>query len=452
MTSTLEQLRTSHAEGVIVVAPVRQVVDAVTGIDPGVPLVVVGGDPEMDVATVTIDQQMGARLATQHLIELGHPTVHHVRGPKDWFDADARVRGWSEALRSSRAPRRREIIGDWGARSGYAAGQRLAREGGVTAVFAANDQMALGIVRALHDGGREVPADVSVVGFDDTPESAYFMPPSRPSARTSARSGGAACNSCCRSSTTALSSDMSSLRPSWSDARARHPLQKPDSKLEAHLQRISPSTSSSAPRLAHDDHGAPAATPARPCPVNAGPGQTPPGPWWMTRRMAESHGVVTGVARCHALARPCRASPCRPARPARRRCVHAPRRRTTSPHGPDTSHPDRTEVTSSPWSPQRSRNVDPSSSSGRHSTAARRQLAHPGPRATGGVLDHPLAHEGGRSRPPVGLALHVVSDACRPTHDLERVAARRQPVRRKPAGTGSGALRPALPWPPPPDP
>lgn len=176
MTSTLEHLRTSHTEGVIVVAPVRQVVDAVTGVDPGVPLVVVGGDPEMDVATVTIDQQMGARLATQHLIELGHPTVHHVRGPKDWIDADARVGGWSDALRSSRAPRRREIVGDWGARSGYAAGERLAREGGVTAVFAANDQMALGIVRALHDGGRAVPADVSVVGFDDTPESAYFIP------------------------------------------------------------------------------------------------------------------------------------------------------------------------------------------------------------------------------------------------------------------------------------
>lgn len=176
ISSTLDHLRTSDAEGVIVVAPVRQVVDAITGVDPGVPLVVVGGDPEMDVATVTIDQHAGARLATEHLLELGHATVHHVRGPKDWIDADARARGWADTLRSGKATRRRAIVGDWGARSGYAAGVRLARESSVTAVFAANDQMALGVIRALHDGGRRVPADVSVVGFDDTPESAYFIP------------------------------------------------------------------------------------------------------------------------------------------------------------------------------------------------------------------------------------------------------------------------------------
>jgi DNA-binding LacI/PurR family transcriptional regulator len=176
MSTTLQHVRTSHAEGVILVAPVRQVVDAVTGIDPGVPLVVVGGDPEMDVATVTIDQEDGARLATEHLLALGHLAVHHVRGPKDWIDADARVRGWSDALRARRARRPRVIVGDWGARSGYVAGARLADEAGVTAVFAANDQMALGIMRALRDGGRRVPAEVSVVGFDDTPESGYFVP------------------------------------------------------------------------------------------------------------------------------------------------------------------------------------------------------------------------------------------------------------------------------------
>jgi DNA-binding LacI/PurR family transcriptional regulator len=176
MSSTLEQLRTSHVEGVIVVAPVRQVVDAVTGVKPDMPLVVVGGDPEADVATVTIDQHEGARLATRHLLDLGHRTVHHVRGPKDWIDAGARVRGWSDALRAYPAPRGRSAVGDWGAGSGYAAGRRLAEQRDVTAVFAANDQTALGVIRALHDAGRRVPRDVSVVGFDDTPESAYFVP------------------------------------------------------------------------------------------------------------------------------------------------------------------------------------------------------------------------------------------------------------------------------------
>ncbi len=176
MTSTLEHLRTSHVEGVIVVAPVRPVVDAVAHAHPNVPLVVVGGDPMIGVATVTIDQQEGARLATRHLLDLGHGSVCHVRGPKHWIDAAARARAWSDTLRSSSAPRRRSLVGDWGAASGYAAGSRLADEPGVTAVFAANDQMALGVVRAFHDAGRRVPRDVSVVGFDDTPESSYFVP------------------------------------------------------------------------------------------------------------------------------------------------------------------------------------------------------------------------------------------------------------------------------------
>ena len=69
------------------------------------------------------------------------------------------------------------MAGDWGAGRGYDAGTRLARDPSVTAVFAANDQTALGVIRGLHDAGRRVPEDVSVVGFDDTPESGYFLPP-----------------------------------------------------------------------------------------------------------------------------------------------------------------------------------------------------------------------------------------------------------------------------------
>ena len=78
MAATLERLRASHVEGVIVVAPVRRVVDAVARIEGDMPLVVVGGDPGMGAPTVTIDQHEGARLATRHLLDLGHRTVHHV--------------------------------------------------------------------------------------------------------------------------------------------------------------------------------------------------------------------------------------------------------------------------------------------------------------------------------------------------------------------------------------
>ena len=83
MATTLERLRASHVQGVIVVAPVRRVVDAVARIEGAIPLVVVGGDPGMGAPTVTIDQFEGARMATRHLLDLGHRTVHHVAGPAD---------------------------------------------------------------------------------------------------------------------------------------------------------------------------------------------------------------------------------------------------------------------------------------------------------------------------------------------------------------------------------
>ena len=67
--------------------------------------------------------------------------------------------------------------GDWSARSGYDLGRRLAADRSVTAIFVANDQMALGVLRAMHEAGRSVPRDVSIVGFDDIPEAAYFLPP-----------------------------------------------------------------------------------------------------------------------------------------------------------------------------------------------------------------------------------------------------------------------------------
>ena len=69
------------------------------------------------------------------------------------------------------------LHGDWSARSGYDLGRRLAADPEVTAIFAANDQMALGVLRAMNEAGREIPGEVSVVGFDDIPEAPYFSPP-----------------------------------------------------------------------------------------------------------------------------------------------------------------------------------------------------------------------------------------------------------------------------------
>jgi DNA-binding LacI/PurR family transcriptional regulator len=174
---TIEHLRASHVDGVVVLAPVSHVVEAVTGLEGDLPLVVVGAEPSSSASTVRIDQEAGARLATRHLLDLGHATVHHVSGARGWVDAASRRRGWAAELRAAGARRPPPLPGDWTARGGYEAGRELAQDRAVTAIFAANDQTALGVLRALAEQGRRVPEDVSVVGFDDLPESEFFLPP-----------------------------------------------------------------------------------------------------------------------------------------------------------------------------------------------------------------------------------------------------------------------------------
>lgn len=143
---------------------------------PGVPVVVADGDPEQRFASVDINQAAGARAATGHLLGLGHRTVWHIAGPQDSYSARRRATAWQATLEEAGAVVPPLRIGDWTADSGYRIGQDLAARDDVTAVFAANDRMALGLLRALQEAGRSVPGDVSVVGFDDVAESAYFHP------------------------------------------------------------------------------------------------------------------------------------------------------------------------------------------------------------------------------------------------------------------------------------
>ena len=141
-----------------------------------VPVVVVQGVTGDEPYAVAIDQVGGARLATDHLLDHGHRRIAHVSGPWDWVEAWQRREGWQAAHGDRGLLPGPEIEGDWSARSGYEAGARIAADPGITAVFAANDAMALGVMQALHEAGREVPGDVSVVGFDNVPEAAYYWP------------------------------------------------------------------------------------------------------------------------------------------------------------------------------------------------------------------------------------------------------------------------------------
>lgn len=143
----------------------------------GVPLVVVDGDPDQRYPTVDSNQAEGARAATTHLLGLGHRTVWHLAGPQDSFAARRRATSWHRTLKGAGRHVPPVVYGDWSAESGYRVGRQLAAEPDLTAVFAANDQMALGLMHALHDAGRSVPRDVSVVGYDDVAEAAHYLPP-----------------------------------------------------------------------------------------------------------------------------------------------------------------------------------------------------------------------------------------------------------------------------------
>jgi len=176
MRDAVATLRAQAVDGTIIVAPHTTAAAAVREVPEDLPAVVVGGADTAGFPLVAIDQEAGARLATEHLLSLGHRTVWHVAGPGDWVDARARARGWRKALQRAGADVPAPLVGDWTARSGYEAGVRLAAERDITAVFVANDHMALGVLRALALGGRRVPRDVSVVGFDDVPESPYYPP------------------------------------------------------------------------------------------------------------------------------------------------------------------------------------------------------------------------------------------------------------------------------------
>ena len=175
--AAIQQLRDQGVDGVAVIAPLRAGVDALRHVRPDFAVVAVAAGPSASIPVATVDQIAGAAAATRHLLNLGHRTVWHLAGPTDWKEAEERIEGWRSVLKAANAPIPALLRGDWTPRSGYELGQRLLEIPELTAVFVANDQMALGLLRRLHEAGREVPRDLSVVGFDDIPEAAYFSPP-----------------------------------------------------------------------------------------------------------------------------------------------------------------------------------------------------------------------------------------------------------------------------------
>ncbi|MBR7742040.1 LacI family DNA-binding transcriptional regulator [Phycicoccus sp. BSK3Z-2] len=172
-----EHLRTLGVEAVVMVVGHDEALRLARAQTVGVPVVIAQGDLGEGAAGVGVDQVAGSRAATRHLLDLGHRAVVHVAGPLDWAEARARLEGWRATMHEAGLAAEDPLVGDWSSQSGYEAGLLLRDRPDVTGVVAANDQMALGVLRALHETGRRVPHDVSVVGFDDIPEAGYLLPP-----------------------------------------------------------------------------------------------------------------------------------------------------------------------------------------------------------------------------------------------------------------------------------
>lgn len=174
----IRHLAKMHVEGMATIALRSEVLQLATSIMPNVKMVAIDADDEADqVRAVGIDNFEGAHMATQHLIELGHRQILHIAGPSTSSEASSRLRGYQKAM--TEAGLKPSVTqGDWTAETGYRIGVELDLDGAApTAIFTANDHLALGLIKALSARGVSIPEDISLVGFDDIPEAPYFLPP-----------------------------------------------------------------------------------------------------------------------------------------------------------------------------------------------------------------------------------------------------------------------------------
>ena len=173
----LSVLRTQDVAGIVAFAPMDLLSDRIQQADFSVPVILETDVDQAAAAAHTSVSDSGMQQVVDHLVGLGHRRIFHLSGPLDWWASRNRAQAYEAALAGHGLSSVGAVEGNWSSASGYRAGMEIPLDRGVTAVVAANDQMALGLLRALAERGVSVPEDMSVTGFDDTPESSYYQPP-----------------------------------------------------------------------------------------------------------------------------------------------------------------------------------------------------------------------------------------------------------------------------------
>ncbi|MBO1752082.1 LacI family DNA-binding transcriptional regulator [Actinotalea sp. BY-33] len=174
--AAIEGLLRQRVDGIVLIVMDIGVLEMVRELDLSVPVVAAASSSRRSPLLVQIDQYRGARAAVRHLAESGHTRIAHIAGPARAADAVERIRGWRDELAERGLPVVDLVYGDWSAEAGYTLGLEMDLEPGM-AVFTSNDQTALGLMSALRERRLSVPEDISIVGFDDIPESAFLYPP-----------------------------------------------------------------------------------------------------------------------------------------------------------------------------------------------------------------------------------------------------------------------------------
>ena len=173
----VDHLTAQGVDAICVIAPRSSSVAALRQLSIDVPVLVIKSQLDAHFLTVAVDQHAGTGMLVDHLARLGHTDVLHLSGPLDWLDARARERAFHARSAEWQMRQRPVVVGDWSADFAYDWVRSMKRAPEYTAIFAANDEMALGLLHGFHERGIAVPDDMSVVGFDDIPLAAHFLPP-----------------------------------------------------------------------------------------------------------------------------------------------------------------------------------------------------------------------------------------------------------------------------------